>query len=871
MEVKVDVPSRKRRRRAKDARARPPKPASPDDPRDTVYTSRLSFDPRDIAARERVLPAQEVATDWYDAFQGRVAVDPLDAGLNPDSMFCAGSMQHAPGAMFGNWRVENGVAVCDGPGPLGPRFDRYAADMEPARLARLVADITDGIDVRRDFEEGYLARNDTDAVRFALPTVPNAGIVHDYPVVMDDYIRSGLISGKIICYGLLADLAGVGGMVMTQGLTIEPNKPRVCWRGFDHNRASLPREQRFEGLGYVRENIRGGPAQHDNIDEKSGYDNNGLHASCLKVFAFAYSGFLFAYTAPPFGCQFAGDYQQDNAMVLMGFFRWLGGLGSLYVDDHHISTGLEWATLSRGAPAPGAVVPWGEPGDWHPRMFADLKYRGRQWCWCYRRLMAYFGGRWVSSTKSGGLDGVPVPHTCSRVLGLIADSVAQCFRVPDDKVADIAAITDELLAPLVADPVGQLDFHLLGRWTGKMMALVPVIPRMRLYLVAPYCVLADSPLHGHAHVPVGHAWYSKVHGRQYRIVRGELRVPLLAALRRLRRLLVTGRVWPFLSDQHRDLCDTAVAAATDAPVANIYSDATLVQGGAHLEFDGDPDLGLPCTTFGSTLPTVVAGVVIVDLNTGVTEVSMVYRLLGALVRVPKALAALRSSRNIVHCDNMEDVRGCTTYKLGGTQVLAKARIIEALFDLCDEHGIHITIRYINTKLNPADQPSRASSFKELRMSDNAFEAIWRWAGGFDIDLMGSDATAHRDPDSGDVVPYYSFGPELGNCGMDFFAQLIDLKPGSADRARGYLFPGADMLEAAVRYVLERRADVLLVVPLLAQPFVPWRAHLARHAFDRFRLAVGFAEGRRVVGTGWIAVDTAPHEVLDVRFHTPSSQ
>ena len=214
MEVKVvGASSRKRRRRAKDARARPPKPASPDDPRDTVYTSRLSFDPRDIAARERVLPAQEVATDWYDAFQGRVAVDPLDAGLNPDSMFCAGSMQHAPGAMFGNWRVENGVAVCDGPGPLGERFDQHAADVEPARLARLVADATDGIDVRRDFEEGYLARNDTDAVRFALPTVPNAGIVHDYPVVMDDYIRSGLISGKIICYGLLADLAGVGGMV----------------------------------------------------------------------------------------------------------------------------------------------------------------------------------------------------------------------------------------------------------------------------------------------------------------------------------------------------------------------------------------------------------------------------------------------------------------------------------------------------------------------------------------------------------------------------------------------------------------------------------------------------------------------------------
>ena len=871
MEVKVDVPSRKRRRRVKEVRARPPKSASPNDPRDTVFANRLSFDPREVPVRERVLPAQEVATDWYDAFQGRVAVDPLNAGLNPDSMFCAGSMQHAPGAMFGNWRVENGVAVCDGPGPLGERFDRCAAEVDPARLARLVADATNGIDVRRDFEEGYLARNDTDAVRFALPTVPNAGIVYDHPVVMDDYIRSGLSSGKLVCYGLLADLAEVGGMVMTQGLTIEPNKPRVCWRGFDHNRASIFREQHFEGLGHVRENIRGGPAQHDNIDEKSGYDNNGLHAACLKVFAFAYSGALFAYAAPPFGCEFAGFYQQDAAMVIMGFFRWLGGLGSLYVDDHHISTGLEWAMLPRGASSSGVMVPWGEPGDWHPRMFADLRCRGRQWCWCCRRLMACFGGRWVSSTKSGGLNGVPVPHTCSRVLGLMADSVGQCFRVPDDKVADVAAIADELLAPLVADPVGQLDFHLLGCWTGKMMALVPVVPRVRLYLVAPYCALADSPLHGHAHVPVGHAWHSKVAGRRHRFVRGELRVPLCAALRRLRRVLVSGRVWPFLSDQHRDLRDTAVTVAAAVPVANLHSDATLVQGGAHLEFDGDTDLGLPCTTFGSTLPAVVAGVVIVDLNTGVTEVSMVYRLLGALVRVPKALAALRASRNIVHCDNMEDVRGCTTYKLGGTQVLAKARIIEALFDLCDEHGIYITLRYVNTKLNPADQPSRALRFKELRMSDSAFEAVWRWAGGFDIDLMGSDATAHRDPDSGTVVPHCSFGPELGNCGMDFFAQLIELKPGGTERARGCLFPGADMLEAAVRHVLERRADVLLVAPLMVQPFAPWRAHSARHACGCLRLAGDFAEGRRVVGTGWVTVDVAPHEVLDVRFYTPSSQ
>ena len=168
---------------------------------------------------------------------------------------------------------------------------------------------------------------------------------------MDEHIRSGLSSGEIVCHGLLADLAGAGSMVMTQGLTMEPNKPRVCWRGFDHNRATIFRDQHFEGLGHVRENIRGGPAQHDNIDEKSGYDNNGLHAACLKVFAFACSGFLFACTAPPFGCEFAGFCQQDNAMVIMGFFRWLCGLRSLYVDDHHVSTGLEWATLPLSASA----------------------------------------------------------------------------------------------------------------------------------------------------------------------------------------------------------------------------------------------------------------------------------------------------------------------------------------------------------------------------------------------------------------------------------------------------------------------------------------------------------------------------------------
>ena len=130
-----------------------------------MCANRLTFDPREVPVRERVFPPQEVATDWCDAFQGRVAVDPLNARLNPDSMFCAGSMQHAPGAMFGNWRVEDGVAVCDGPGPPGERFDRHAAEMDPARLARLVADATDGIDVRRDFEEGCLARNDTDEGR----------------------------------------------------------------------------------------------------------------------------------------------------------------------------------------------------------------------------------------------------------------------------------------------------------------------------------------------------------------------------------------------------------------------------------------------------------------------------------------------------------------------------------------------------------------------------------------------------------------------------------------------------------------------------------------------------------------------------------
>ena len=212
--------------------------------------------------------------------------------------------------------------------------------------------------------------------------MPNADIVCECPVVMDEHIRSGLSSGEIVCHGLLADLAGAGSMVMTQGLTMEPNKPRVCWRGFDHNRATMFWDQHFEGLGHVRENIRGGPAQHDNVDEKSGCDNDGLHAATLTVVAFAHSGFLFACTAPPFRDVFAGFHQQDNAMVIMGFFRWLGGLGSLCVHDHCISTGLEWATLPLSAFAPGATVPWGEPGDWHPRMFADLRCRGRQWHWC---------------------------------------------------------------------------------------------------------------------------------------------------------------------------------------------------------------------------------------------------------------------------------------------------------------------------------------------------------------------------------------------------------------------------------------------------------------------------------------------------------
>ena len=551
-------------------------------------------------------------------------------------------------------------------------------------------------------------------------------------------------------------------------------------------------------------------------------------------------GHLFCENTVPHGWMNAASCQQRGAVLAMGFMRHLGALGSIYLDDSHLSSGPIWASAL------------GPPGLYGARMWGDLEHRLMQQSYAFEVMMSYCFGVWLSWQRKCHRS----PCYLMVTLGMICDIRSQCFVIPDGKRLKFVLLARGLLAGL-AGGGSEVDFYGLGRLAGQVMGFHQALPRARLFLTPLYGVITGARLHGdpaHDGALYRSAWWRKVSGTTVRRVRAEWLGPLRETLEDLIGIVRhpddgAGTRYPFLREQHASL-----------RVQNIYHDATLTGYGMWAE-----GLGVDGLVFemGGELVEELCGVELRGQQTGTTELGGVLQTFMGLVRVAWLLLLLQGRRIVIKMDNLEDVLAMRRYKVSGRQRVGKYLLMRLLFKLFDLHGLTVTFEHVCTALNRGDAASRLASFRELRMARPVFEWLFLTCGPFTVDYMSSVACAQKVPSSGAVLPYYSRYPDAGARGINAFRQNLLRGPGGVVE-RGYCFPSAGVAEAFARLVIETRVDVVLVLPVVARPWPGWRDRIERHVRRTLPLPADFAQ-KRGKETGWFCFVGPAHEALVVAF------
>ena len=478
------------------------------------------------------------------------------------------------------------------------------------------------------------------------------------------------------------------------------------------------------------------------------------------------------------------------------------------------------------------------------RMLTDPRYRLQQHSYGFEILFAYYMGIWLSWMRKC----VRRPTRALVVLGMECLIEDQCFQVPESKGQVYCELGRDLVEGLEKD--GGLDFYELGRFAGKTMSFVAAIPRVRMMLNPLYGVLTGARLSGDV-VKVEmwrHAWWRKVRGSHWRAVRAEWLGPLLAVLKELMYIIAKRLKYSFLKEKHFNIT---------AEVLTVYHDTTLTGFGLYSEGLGDEAAALE---MGGELAAEVAGVDLLDKQTGTTELAGVVQSCLGLVRDAEMLRRLRGLRVKVLLDNLEDVLLLSRYRIGGEQRVGKYLLARALWRLMDNNGLWFEFVHVPTLENLSDRASRVKEFREFRTDNATFAYLSAISGGYTRDLMSSVACM-GGCELRAALPYYARFPDSHADGVDVFVQDIAARPDGA-RERSYCFPGR-MCEGLCRYVLECRADTTLVVPVHEGVKPGCLARLEAYVTRRVSVGTRFAEARRP--SGWVACEMAEHEALVLRF------
>ena len=143
-------------------------------------------------------------------------------------------------------------------------------------------------------------------------------------------------------------------------------------------------------------------------------------------------------------------------------------------------------------------------------------------------------------------------------------------------------------------------------------------------------------------------------------------------------------------------------------------------------------------------------------------------------------------------------------------------ILKSLASLTISLNCDLHLKYIPSKDNPADAPSRRNSPQDAELASKLWHQVETLYGPHTFDLMALDSNAKRDA-AGTPLPHYTPYPLPGSAGVNVLAQSL------SSQENYYVFPPIPMIQPLLSFLLRectRPLTVTMVVPMLT-PLPAW--------------------------------------------------
>lgn len=186
---------------------------------------------------------------------------------------------------------------------------------------------------------------------------------------------------------------------------------------------------------------------------------------------------------------------------------------------------------------------------------------------------------------------------------------------------------------------------------------------------------------------------------------------------------------------------------------------------------------------------------------------------------------LRNSRVEVRVDSQPVVQA---WKNQGGKSCQLSDVIKSIYETALSYNLALTLSFVPSSENLADQPSRSLSAQDCMLSSSSWKKLQDIWGPHSIDLMALDSNAQRDYD-GLPLPHYTPWLTEFSAGVNVFAQHISTK----DNA--YVFPPLVLVGPLLRFLFSMASfRVTFVVPAV-QPCRYWWPLISKQACGSLQL------------------------------------